>query len=155
MYLSGQDAEKVVQLFDKGPLDAQVLSEQIGDASALKMCFAAYTKGSTALLCSILACAENLGVRDALNTHWSRNGSGFANQASNRVQAVTSKAWRFVAEMEEIADTFEAAGVPGGSQSTAAEIYRRLAHFKNAESTPELLDVLSALIKLEGSPTLP
>ncbi|MFC1665620.1 DUF1932 domain-containing protein [Pseudomonadota bacterium] len=153
LYLAGKDAEEVVPLFAKGALEAQIVSEKIGDASALKMCFAAYTKGSTALLCSILASAEKQGVRDALNKHWSRNGSSFATQAANRVLGVTAKAWRFVAEMEEISSTFEAAGVPGVSQSTAAEIYRRLAHFKNAKSTPELEQVLCALIELETTPT--
>lgn len=152
LYLCGEDAEHVSRLFEKGPLSTHVLGENVGDASALKMCFAAYTKGSTALLCSILAAAENLGVRDALNTHWSRNGSDFADQASRRVQGVTAKAWRFVAELEEIAATFEAAGVPGGAQSTAAEIYRRLAYFKNAKTTPELQKVLAALIQSDRTP---
>lgn len=44
LYLSGERAEYVSRLFEKSPLSAQVLGEKAGDASALKMCYAAYTK---------------------------------------------------------------------------------------------------------------
>ena len=47
-----------------------MLGATVGKASALKMCFAAYTKGTVALLSAILATAESLGVRDALLEQW-------------------------------------------------------------------------------------
>jgi hypothetical protein len=59
---------------------------------------------------------------------------------------VTAKAWRFAGEMDEIAATFEQAGLPGGFHATAAEIYRRMAGFKDYTSTPELEEVLRALL---------
>ena len=62
LHLSGEQAESIADLFAQGLLETNVLSETIGDASAIKMCFAAYTKGRTALLCSILATAEGLGT---------------------------------------------------------------------------------------------
>jgi hypothetical protein len=49
--------------------------------------------------------------------------------------------------MEEIAETFESAGLPGGFHLAAADIYQRIAHFKTAAETPELEDVLSTLQK--------
>ena len=66
--LSGPSAAKLAQIFSAGPLEAEILDARIGQASALKMCFAAYTKGTTALLASIAAAAEALGVRDELFT---------------------------------------------------------------------------------------
>jgi hypothetical protein len=109
------------------------------------MCYAAYTKGTTALLCAILSAAEELEVREELEKQWSRHGSDFAEQTRNRVRRVTAKAWRFATEMTEISETFEQAGVPGEFHAAAEDIYRRIAHFKDAEQTPPLETVLQAL----------
>lgn len=145
LYLSGNAAHDVAACFAAGPLETCVIGEDIGKASALKMCFAAYTKGTTALLGAILATAESLGVRPDLERQWSRDGSDFAAKTVQRVRGVTAKAWRFAGEMEEIAATFAAAGLPGEFHLAAAELYRRIAHFKDAPAMPELEAVLSAL----------
>ncbi|MBZ0297031.1 MAG: DUF1932 domain-containing protein, partial [Anaerolineae bacterium] len=147
MYLSGSEAQKAAACFAAGPLETTVIGDVIGKASALKMCFAAYTKGTTALLSGILAAAEALDVRSDLENQWSRDGSDFATQTAARVRNVTAKAWRFAGEMEEIAATLDQAGVPGEFHLAAAEIYRRMADFKDAESTPPLEDVLAALLQ--------
>ena len=146
LYLSGEGAQNAVPLFSAGPLEIAVIGDEIGKASALKMCYAAYTKGSSALLCAILATAESLGVRADLEGQWSRGGSDFAEQTTKRVRRVTAKAWRFAGEMDEIAATFEQAGLPGGFHASAAEIYQRMAGFKDSKSTPDLEDVLTALL---------
>ena len=145
LHLSGVGAEQVAALFKQGPLETNVLSEHIGDASALKMCFAAYTKGRTALLCGILGTAEALGVREALGVQWGLIGMELADTASERARRVTAKAWRFAGEMDEIADTFEDAGLPGDFHRAAGEIYSRLAKFKDAPETPTIQEVLAAL----------
>jgi 3-hydroxyisobutyrate dehydrogenase-like beta-hydroxyacid dehydrogenase len=145
LYLSGQDAGAVSACFVAGPLETVVMDDTIGKASALKMCFAAYTKGTTALLCAILGTAETLGVREALEAQWSREGADFAGGAERRVRSVTAKAWRFAGEMDEISATFQDAGLPGGFHTAAAEIYRRMAGFKDAAQTPSLEEVLAAL----------
>ena len=77
----------------------------------------------------------------------SRGGSDFAEQTARRVMGVTERAWRFAGEMEEISATFTEAGVPGGFHAAAATIYKRITHFKDAESTPALESVLTALIE--------
>ncbi|MAU02198.1 MAG: phosphogluconate dehydrogenase [Anaerolineaceae bacterium] len=146
LYLSGEQAELVASFFAKGPLETAVIGDQIGQASALKMCFAAYTKGSTALLSMILAGAEALGVRANLEEQWSRGGSDFAEQTQQRVCRVTAKAWRFEGEMHEIAATFAGVGLPAGFHEAAAEVYQRLGHFKDADETPELGEVLGSLL---------
>ncbi|MEE8389330.1 MAG: DUF1932 domain-containing protein [Anaerolineae bacterium] len=149
LYLSGpgQSAHVAASCFSAGPLETSVIGEAIGKASALKMCFAAYTKGSTALLCAILATSETLGVREELEHQWSRGGSDFAEQTSQRVRRVTAKAWRFAGEMDEISATFSEAGLPGDFHAAAAVIYRRITHFKDAPFTPPLDDVLTALVQ--------
>ena len=150
LHLSGPDAPLAAALFAAGPLETNIVGDEIGQASALKMCYAAYSKGSTALLCAIVAAADKLGVSDALNAQWSSNGSDFAEQTERRVRGVTAKAWRFVGEMEEISATLEGAGLPGGFHEAAADVYTRIAGFKDAPETPPLDDVVDALLHKAG-----
>ena len=146
LYLAGQSAPRVAECFSAGPLETFVLGEVIGQASALKMCYAAYTKGTTALLSAILATAEKLGVRQALETQWSREGAALAEDAIRRTRRVTAKAWRFAREMQEISDTFHQAGLPGEFHAAAYEIYQRMSHFKDRAEMPTLEEVLTALL---------
>lgn len=147
LYLSGKRARDFAGLFRSGPLDVKVIDGEIGKASALKMCYAAYSKGTTALICAILAAAESLGVRGDLYRQWDLDQDGFSEQVSRRARRVTSKAWRFEGEMREIADTFVSAGLPGGFHEAAGEIYHRLAGFKDSPEAPELDEVLGRLLK--------
>jgi 3-hydroxyisobutyrate dehydrogenase-like beta-hydroxyacid dehydrogenase len=126
-------------------LATAVIGPEIGKASALKMCYAAYTKGTTALISAILATAERLNVRTELEAQWTHDDPDFASQTHNRVRRVTAKAWRFAGEMEEIAATFEQAGLPGGFHLAAHDIYQRMAHFKDATDVPDLTAVLTSL----------
>src|SRR5579859_7578142 len=92
LYLSGEGAQSMADCFSAGPLETSVIGDTVGKASALKMCFAAYSKGTTALLSAILAASEALDVRAELEQQWSRDGSNFAEEASRRVTQVTAKA---------------------------------------------------------------
>lgn len=145
LHLSGPRAAEVAALFGDGPLAVNVLGGALGAASALKLCYAAYSKGTTALLAAILAAAERLDVGAALRAQWAQDDAAFPAQAERRVQQVHAKAWRFAGEMEEIAATFRGAGLPGGFHEAASELYARLAHLKDAEPAPSLEEVLAAL----------
>jgi hypothetical protein len=147
LYFSGEKAPEVANFFSEGPLETSVVGNEVGKASALKMCYAAYTKGTTALLCGILATAQVLDVRGELETQWSRDWPNFGAQAGERVRNVTAKAWRFAGEMAEIAATFREAGMPGEFHTAAEMIYRRIAGFKDAPSRPALEVVLEKLIQ--------
>ena len=147
LYLSGNEAKRIADCFSAGPLETSIIGEEICKASALKMCYASFTKGTSALLSAILALAEASGVRQELETQWERDEPGFSEQTHRRARRVTAKAWRFAGEMDEIASTFESAGLPGGFHHAAGEIYRRLANFKDADAFPELEVVLRALLK--------
>jgi 3-hydroxyisobutyrate dehydrogenase-like beta-hydroxyacid dehydrogenase len=145
LYLSGEGAQAAADYFSAGPLETQVIGNSIGKASALKMCFAAYTKGTTALLSAVVAAAEALDVRAELNQQWARDGSDFDKEAVARVVGVTAKAWRFAGEMDEIAATLSAVGLSGEFHAAAGDIYRRMADFKGG--SPSLEAVLAALLR--------
>jgi len=147
LYLSGKDAKVIENCFSNGPLETKIIGDEIGKASALKMCFAAYSKGTTALLTSILATAESLGVRDELYQQWDMDDKNFSEQANRRATRVTAKAWRFEGEMHEIASTFQDAGLPSGFHESAAEVYSRLAKFKDSSQLPTLDEVLATILK--------
>ena len=147
LYLSGARAGVIASLFARGPLEAIVIDGGPGAASALKMAYAAYTKGTAALLMAIRALAAQAGVEDALLREWEQSQPQLAAQAERAVRSNTPKAWRFVGEMEEMAATFERSGLPGGFAQAAAEIYRRLAPYKDSPMPPPPADVLKALIE--------
>lgn len=144
-YLSGASAKQIAELFKDTVTEAIVIGDEVGKASALKMAFAALTKGATALLSAIYGTAEQLGVRDDLEREWAMRDSESVMQRQNQVRNVTEKAWRFAGEMQEIAATFESAGLPPGFFEAAHEVYQRMARFKDADAVPELEEVLVAL----------
>ena len=136
LYLSGPRAMDIPNCFKAGPVAVKIIGTSVGKASALKMCYAANTKGTVALLAAILATAETLGVRKELFERWREEDAAFPEQVERRLQGNTSKAWRFVGEMEEISKTLSDAGLPGGFHAAAAGIYQRLARFKDSKTAP-------------------
>jgi 3-hydroxyisobutyrate dehydrogenase-like beta-hydroxyacid dehydrogenase len=146
LYLAGSRAGEASACFKGSPLDVIVLDGPAGAASALKMVFAAYAKGTTALLGAILAVAQHEGVREALMQEWSISFPQLADSVGLKVQRTTAKAWRFVGEMQEISSTFRSAGLPGEFHRGAEEVYRSQALFKDASELPTLEEVLSAML---------
>ncbi len=145
LYLSGARAGEVASLFAETALAAHPLGAPAGAASALKMAYASYTKGVTALLAAIHSLADAEGVRDALLHEWAQSQPDLAKRSERSIPASALKAWRFVGEMQEIARTFEAVGLPGDFHRGAAEIYKRLATFKDAPTTPTVEEVARQL----------
>jgi 3-hydroxyisobutyrate dehydrogenase-like beta-hydroxyacid dehydrogenase len=151
LFLSGKDAQVIADCFKNGPLETRILGADVGKASALKMCYAAYSKGTTALLAAILATAESLGIREELYRQWDADDTGFAEQVNRRVMRATAKAWRFEGEMNEIAATFRDAGLPGGFHEAAAEVYQRMANGKKSQDTDSVSEIISH-ITMPGVP---
>lgn len=146
LYLSGPAADQVALLFKDGPLGTRVIGPQIDRASALKMCYAALSKGTAAMLCAVVAAAHELGVQSELIRQWDHDEPGSGERASNRVRRVTAKAWRFEGEMHEIAATLGSAGLPEGFHASAAEMYRRMGELKGRDPLPELDEVIRHLL---------
>lgn len=146
-YLSGDRAEGIASLFENTLVDARVIAGGPGAASALKMCYAAYAKGSIALILGIRALAERNGVSDALLAEWDISQSGLVARSEHSAKATSLKAWRFVGEMGEIAATFAAANLPTGFHEAAGEIYARMAGFKDTPGGADIDAVLAAILE--------
>jgi 3-hydroxyisobutyrate dehydrogenase-like beta-hydroxyacid dehydrogenase len=125
VYLSGSAASTVAELFADTVVQARVVSDEPGDASAVKMAYAAWTKGTAALLLAIRAVARAEGVEATLLGEWQESIPDLPARSERAALAARQKGWRWVGEMEEIAGTFAAAGLPAGFHEAAAEIYRR------------------------------
>jgi 3-hydroxyisobutyrate dehydrogenase-like beta-hydroxyacid dehydrogenase len=126
LYLSGARAGEVQRLFAGGEVDARVIGgDASGAASAVKMAYASWTKGSAALLLTARALARAEGVEEALLAEWGISQPGLAERSARAAGSAAAKGWRWVAEMEEIASAMAAAGLPDGFHRAAAEVYRR------------------------------
>lgn len=145
LFLSGGHAVEVAALFEGSKLECVVTAGGAGAASAVKMAYAAWTKGSAALLLAIRALAEREGVAEALLEEWRRSQPGVGERVASAAVGTPRKAWRFVGEMDEIAATLREAGLPGEFHTGAREIYARLAEFKNVPEI-EFDAVLRALL---------
>jgi len=140
LYLSGARAGEVQRLFAGGPVDARMIGGDAGTASAVKMAYASWTKGSAALLLAARALARAEGVEETLLTEWDVSQPGLAERSARAAGSAAAKGWRWVAEMEEIAASMAAAGLPDGFHRAAAEIYRR------AQDAPAPDAILTALL---------
>jgi hypothetical protein len=116
LYVSGSEASAVAALFDGTRLEARV----VNDASAVKMVYAAWSKGTAAMLLAIRDVARHFDVED----EWRRATPELADRLVRAQRSADAKGWRWIGEMEEIADTFSAAGEPDGFHRAAAEVYR-------------------------------
>jgi 3-hydroxyisobutyrate dehydrogenase-like beta-hydroxyacid dehydrogenase len=139
LYLSGERAAEVADLFAGSLFDARVIPGEPGAASALKMAYAGWSKGTTALLLAIRALARAEGVEDTLLAEWAISLPALAARSERAAYSAATKGWRWIAEMEEIAATMIADGLPGGFHQAAAEIYRR------SGSDPDLDTVLTSI----------
>ncbi len=146
LYLSGVHASEIANLFSASMVDARAIGVNPGEASALKVAYAAWTKGTDALLLAIRALAAHEGVEHALMEEWSISQPELARRCDRAAAVAVPKMWRYVGEMKEIADTFRAAGLPGGFHLAAAEVCERLAPFKDRTNPPPTItEVVNAL----------
>lgn len=146
LYLAGGKARQVAALFEGTNLQTVMLEGEPGAASAIKACYAAWTKGTGALLVAIRALARHEGVEASLLEEWKQSQPDQARRAE-WAAGNARKAWRWIGEMEEIAASFEAAGLPGEFHLAAAEIFRSLESFKDGNSIPPIEEVIGAFGK--------
>jgi 3-hydroxyisobutyrate dehydrogenase-like beta-hydroxyacid dehydrogenase len=146
-YASGSDVSIFEGLAQFG-LDVIVLGEQVGQASAIKMCYAALTKGLAALCTELLTSSEVLGVSQALKAEFQLSQAALYGLMEQRVPRVPMKSRRWVGEMEEIAKTFEHVGLTPKILAGAADMYRFVGDTDLAERTPEDPDPLPTLSEI-------
>jgi 3-hydroxyisobutyrate dehydrogenase-like beta-hydroxyacid dehydrogenase len=144
--LSGDGAEDVAELFSGTQVDARVVSKDPSAASAVKVGYAAWTKGSTALLLAVRAYARAAGVEEALIEEWSASQPDLLERSVRAAPGVGAKAWRWAGEMEEIAVSLGDEGLPAGFHTAAAEVYRALSPAGSASALRSLDELLGALV---------
>lgn len=149
LYLSGEQAEYVASVIGgPGLLEVIPIAGPPGAASALKMAYSTWTKAGSAMLLNILAMTHNEGVYEALMYEWSRSHPQLEAHIA-RLRGSAAKAWRYVGEMEEMADTYEANGLPRGFHEAAAEVYRRLVQHKDDPDAPTGRELATELLAEE------
>src|SRR5208337_978780 len=124
-YASGADARLLMRLADFG-LEIAILDGPVGAASGLKLSYAGLTKGFTALCATMLGAAEREGLADALRAELARSQPSFLARMERAVPAMRPKAYRWVAEMRQIAEFI---GVPDDGSTIydgAALLYQRI-----------------------------
>jgi 3-hydroxyisobutyrate dehydrogenase-like beta-hydroxyacid dehydrogenase len=142
-YVSGPDTLPFEALAEYG-LQVIALGKEIGLASAIKMCYAAWTKGSTALCTELLIAAKALGVFDALKQEF-RSSQSVMLMRMQRLPAMPIKSRRFVGEMLEISKTFGDIGLTPQLLAGAADVYRFVGETHLADRTPEDASPLPSL----------
>jgi 3-hydroxyisobutyrate dehydrogenase-like beta-hydroxyacid dehydrogenase len=152
LYLSGREAGNVAALFEGTPVDARVVDGGTWSASTVKMAYAAWTKGTAALLLAARALARTEGVEDTLLGEWAMSQPALADRSEGAARSAITKGWRWVAEMEEIAASMAAAGLPDGFHQAAAEIFRRSPREEPDAVTDKAVDEVLAAIAGDGRP---
>ena len=136
IYVSGPDAYLMEKI--KHPnLQIRVMSERVGDASAIKMCYAASTKGATALAVELLVAARKLGVEQALEKELRESRNDAFEGHMKAIAGMPPKAYRWVPEMQEIAKTFGEVGLTRRIFEGATDIYAMIAETPLGKESPE------------------
>ncbi len=150
IYASGKDAGEFGQL-NKYGLDVRVIGEEVGQASGLKMVYAALTKGTAALSIELLVAAWRMGLYEALIAEWQLSQKDRYESLSRSLQSIPNRARRWVGEMEEIANTFSSVGLTPKILEGAADLYRFVGKNPISDETPETFDrnrTLEQLIRI-------
>ncbi|MGI8854925.1 MAG: DUF1932 domain-containing protein [Thermomicrobiales bacterium] len=138
-YTSGPGAGGFAALNDFG-LDVRVLDGDIGQASGLKMCYGALTKGLQALGTELLVAARLMGLEETLRAEQSESTPDVLAWLQRAVPTMPPKAYRWVGEMEEIAATFASLGMTPSIFQGAADLYRFIAETPIGKESPETRD---------------
>jgi len=136
LYASGHNASDLLVLRDYG-IDVRVVGDSVGQASGLKMCYASVTKGFTALATIQQAAAAAMGLSEPLLRELTESNPALLAWMEGMVSAMPPKAHRWVAEMQEIAATFESLRLPSGMMLGAADLYALTAATSLGAEIPE------------------
>jgi len=126
IYLSGEAAPRVAELTKYG-LQMPIQPGPIGAASAMKMSYAGITKGFTALGAAMMLAASRAGTAEDLRAELSASQPALFGWLTRQVPGMYSKAYRWVAEMEEIAQFVGEDPAARSFYEGAARLYERLA----------------------------
>lgn len=144
IYLSGDGADKVAVLEEYG-LSMPIQPGPIGAASAMKMSYAGITKGFTALGAAMMLAATRAGTADALKAEMAISQPALYGWLTRQMPKMHSKAYRWVAEMEEISAFVGEDPAGARFYEAAARLYERLAADHAGDNTEcAMLDAFCA-----------
>ncbi|MDH4150034.1 MAG: DUF1932 domain-containing protein [Betaproteobacteria bacterium] len=137
LFVSGPGAAELMQI--AGPqLQVTVMSERIGDASALKMCSGALTKGTQLLWLEVLIAAQRLGIEGFLDRELREGARAeIYHWLQGQLPIMPPKAYRWVPEMREVAKTLAVDGVTPKVFEGMAEICAFVSTTAPGKETPE------------------
>ena len=138
-YASGQHAAEFERLNDHG-LTVLKLEGPVGQASGIKMCYAAMTKGSWALYTELLMAAELMGLTEPLLAEFQSGQQAVLQRMERTIPTVPPRSRRWVSEMEEIRDTFAHLGMTPKLFEGVAEMYEFIGSTPLGEESPESRD---------------
>ena len=138
-YASGPNAAEFEGLRDFG-LDVRNIGPEIGKASGIKMCYAAMTKGSSALYTQLLVAAEAMGLLEPLKAEFQSGQAPVLDRMERGLSGVPARSRRWVSEMQEIAATFEHLGLTPFLFQGVADMYRYIGDTPLGQETPESRD---------------
>jgi 3-hydroxyisobutyrate dehydrogenase-like beta-hydroxyacid dehydrogenase len=136
VYVSGPEAGRLASIAHDHLL-IRIVSERVGDASALKMCYGAITKGAVALAAELLIAARKLGVAEPLEREFEDSIGEVYAWLLARTVSMPPKAYRWVPEMNEVAKTFEDVGMTPRMMLGAADMYEAIAATELGRESPE------------------
>ena len=138
-YVSGPDASVAMELDGRGII-VKAIGNKVGQASGIKMCYAALTKGTNTLHVALLTAASRMGLTDDLRKEFEFSQKSHLAAMEKGISRLPANAHRWIGEMEEIAATFENLGVTPNFHKGAAEIYKMLNSTPFAKESPETID---------------
>ena len=138
-YVSGSGAEQM-NIFDGKGVDIKQCGPEAGKASAVKMCYAGITKGTSALHAAMLVAAEKLGIADDLHEELSYSQGAMYKRMENLTPALHAVSDRYIGEMEEIAKTMSAVAMPSGFHEGSAALYELMTRSPYASEIRETVD---------------
>ncbi len=138
-YVSGSQAPNFAEVGQFG-LDVRLLDGEVGQASGIKMCYAAMTKGSWALYSQLLIAAELMGLTEPLLAEFQSGQSSVLERMTRTIPTVPPRARRWVSEMEEIRDTFDQLGLTPLIFQGVSDMYRFMGDTPLGEEFPESRD---------------
>ena len=139
VYVSGDNAAEFEQLRDFG-LDVRNLGPQLGRASGIKMCYAAMTKGTTALQSELLIAAEKMGLTQELMAEFSGSQPAVVQRMEGWIPSMPAKSRRWISEMEQIEATFRDLGLTPNIFKGVTDIYRMIGDTHLGDENPESRD---------------
>lgn len=139
LYVSGPGAADLTQI-GNDKLVVHYMTEKLGDASSVKMCYSAFNKGTQGLLLETLMAGQRLGVYELLEKQLLSSKADMYEWVLSALPTLPPKSYRWVPEMHEIARTFQGVGMTPRIFQGEADMFELVAATALGKETPENRD---------------